>query len=423
MPAAGASQLALDMDAADDDDEQRDEHVGAEQGPPDIGGGNVGDAVVPVAEAEVPAPVADGDAMGDEVGGQVAAPGSGAQTFFKLSSVRSSRRKLVPLPAANSQRLANHHICVAVHRAVKVGEGWRVSVEASKAAGIASPIAVLSACNTDIDVLMDGLAEWPMRKEVQFSAPGLEQDMSPKMMDALQQLVRARAFVTLDIASHFIVADTDADALENMRALQDLSIATRTSQTDTGSTWALTPSTMSKLMGFRSSCSPIPVFSVRPLVGAALENAATWEVLVALVAQSWVVSKKPSAKTLKSRLLPPIDASLADKRFFVTSPSLTRLRSYMLTLAERMSFLARATSWPSTISSRRSITTRSSGASTTVRSWLRSLMRRRHGRRCKWIWMRMRLTAMLARRSQCFRIRQQSMMDLAMTWRPTRQGA
>jgi hypothetical protein len=116
------------------------------------------------------------------------------RVFFRVTCPRPSLRKLVPLPAVSSKGLSPSDLCVTIHHSHRVLDSTIVDVEPASAQGIASPIAVLSACRADTDVLQSSLTSWSTRKDLTYGVEGMSQQDCMGLQVIVKSMVRSRAF-------------------------------------------------------------------------------------------------------------------------------------------------------------------------------------------------------------------------------------
>ena len=271
----------------------------------------------------------------DGVADGAAAHFATSHVCFRVTTCRPSSHRRVPLAAASASKLEKQAMCVTLHEAQKVGDAFVVAMEPSKAQGIPTPIAILSALNANIDGLREGLCRWSCQKNITYLIVGMETPATIIEHRIINELAQCRAFISMPPEFHLAVANTDVgrcSALENLRAWQVVDI---TSQSETSSSLALTRCGMRRLRAARVATARDDIFKVPAALAddeKMLADATPWELLVSLKRQGWQVARKPSKPQLQRRPLPPHTADAREKIWYLSSASLAKSAAYMKSL-------------------------------------------------------------------------------------------
>ena len=297
---AGGAIVALERDVSDVVDGQYDEH-----------------SVVAVV---------DGHGPGS------AAP-EAATVFFRLVSATLGRKKHVPLPFASAGRLSEKDLCVTVHAATIVEGKPLVELEATRAASsVPHPVAVLSACHGNAELLEAGLQSWSSKRSVEYLMIGLDADTKQATCRVVSALVRSSAFPDADAC--YTIARGDTDTMRILERLSVLGLVQQRSSTEAASQWSLTDVGLTRLRVSHAVGAPQRVFSpLRDTSLPALENASHWQLFAALRDANWVLRQLPAKRG--DRHLPPIraDSEGSDLVFYVSGLDMKHMKlSYLMSL-------------------------------------------------------------------------------------------
>ena len=314
----------------------------------------LGDAVLQSAGVE-PCNFGKAQQLRDGIAGLPGLAKAGSESeqivFIRVVSTNPSRRRTVPLPAAEAAKLDPADMCVSLHAAHVMSledcsepscsrAALCVSVEPQSAQGIASHVQVLSLFaqqSHDLMALKQSMRAWTQQPTLLFGIRGCGA-LSPAAHTLLGKFVLARAFPTCSDDACLCVQDGDERLGTAAEELQRMGVASRrwTKASDRSSGWSLTSWGTESLVHMREVARPQAVFRDSGVLTALVEDEhhsmTSWELLQVLSHEGWTMKRKD--QKLKPLDLPPVQRGSRREWFFST----LHLRSkktlaYMRTLA------------------------------------------------------------------------------------------
>ena len=229
--------------------------------------------------------------------------------FFRLNYKAPARHRTLPLPAASGYKLAQTDMTVTVHSSVQCQDACWVEVEASKAEGLTSPVAVLSVCSADAKNLPSLLQQWSTFQRLSYTLKGVPASMA--LSTLLGTFVAQRAFADAPASQHVALAKSETSAFNLCKALQLSGHIQCLSETSTDAVWKLTSQGVQNLVPMHEVCRPSLVFPTTAalldkvdLGHEAVQNFTTWELLQVLIHRGFQMKPLPSRKKDRQALPP-----------------------------------------------------------------------------------------------------------------------
>ncbi|CAE7768413.1 unnamed protein product, partial [Symbiodinium necroappetens] len=276
---------------------------------------------------------------------------SGPITFFRLSSQKGGRRRLVPLPAASGQGLAATDVTVSMHEFLQREGSCYVKVEASKAAGVVSPAAVISLDPQTAKTLPCNLQKWSTCKKLVYMLTGFP--VTDAVLQLLEKFVSKGAFPGASIEHHLLVLRSDSEMFMLCQELQLQGFARCVREASDETWWVLTDRALANLVHMHEICRPSlvfpPVENLLELVAgnsSAVKQFTSWEMFKVLEHKGFQLCKLPQAKAAR-RALPPLTFQSERPKWYVRDKTLqtTAMQLYMQALVVSDTLFAGHVSW------------------------------------------------------------------------------
>lgn len=245
--------------------------------------------------------------------------------FFRVIAPKAASAKVLKVIKPQQRQLHRHDICLTFHEHYQDADATMVSI-APRSSGRQTPLALVSAAESNLELLGKELQVWSRAKGTNWLLPS-----SPTLdNDCLEKIIQAGAFPNSEkffgLPAH---SDSELSELQLLAAEGDLfQLESRGDLTR----WQMTEKGLANLSLVHRLVSPKLLFELRDNVPKT--DWSSWELLKAMTDGGWMVKHAPSSREKRKALL-PYQGGSDEKVYYLPGVNMRHAHSYCLCLFKR----------------------------------------------------------------------------------------